>query len=97
MSNHKVTLPGELLTAVEVLRISKLLQISRAHVVGCLYVVADWAKHYGASKIAWLKPEWIDDFTGQKGFGEALVSVGWLKYDQLGFAKLDRAHVVGCR
>jgi hypothetical protein len=54
---------------------------TKREVIGACYLFWAYAFEQGSELIEYFGPSDIDDLTGLEGFGEALASVGWVKYE----------------
>ena len=68
-----------------VFRMAEALGIDELHVVGCLFCFWAWAdKHAVDGRVDGATTRLVDKVSMASGFADALVSVGWLKFDEAG-------------
>ena len=93
MAGEWIKMRIDLASDPAVVRIRRATGIDADAVVGKLHRLWAWADtHTADGTAAGLDVEWVDELTGCKGFGEAMIATGWLKADADGlrFANFER-------
>lgn len=93
MAGEWIKMRIDLASDPAVVRIRRATGIDADSVVGKLHRLWAWADtHTADGTAAGLDVEWVDELTGCKGFGEAMIATGWLAADACGlrFANFER-------
>jgi len=82
MAGEWIKMRIDLASDPAVVRIRRATGIDADAVVGKLHRLWAWADtHTADGTAAGLDVEWVDELTGCKGFGEAMIATGWLEAD----------------
>ncbi len=85
MAGDWIKMRADLRDDPAVLRMAEALGIDELHVVGCLFCFWAWAdKHAVDGRVDGATTRLVDKVSMASGFADALVSVGWLKFDESG-------------
>ena len=93
MAGEWIKMRIDLASDPAVVRIRRATGIDADAVVGKLHRLWAWADtHTADGTAAGLDVEWVDELTGCKGFGDAMIATGWLEADADGlrFANFER-------
>jgi hypothetical protein len=93
MAGEWIKMRIDLASDPAVVRIRRATGIDADAVVGKLHRLWAWADtHTADGTAAGLDVEWVDELTGCKGFGDAMIATGWLQADAAGlrFANFER-------
>ena len=93
MAGEWIKMRIDLASDPAVVRIRRATGIDADAVVGKLHRLWAWADtHTADGTAAGLDVEWVDELTGCKGFGDAMIDTGWLDADADGlrFANFER-------
>jgi hypothetical protein len=93
MAGEWIKMRIDLASDPAVVRIRRATGIDADAVVGKLHRLWAWADtHTADGTAAGLDVEWVDELTGCKGFGDAMIATGWLEADAAGlrFANFER-------